>query len=64
LLPLGISLQFAAPSYKALLAVATLSALAYGLALWVFEFSPSEARVLRSAIFPQWRTRKAATSLE
>ena len=52
-IPLVLSLRFATPDYKALLAVGLLSMISYGLALWLFEFSPSETRILVRAISPR-----------
>ena len=52
MLPIGLSLKYAAPNYKSLLIVGTLSVILYALPMWFFEFTSTETRVLRGAILP------------
>jgi hypothetical protein len=52
-LPTLVSLKFAAPDYKSLAAVGTLSAILYVVPLWLFEFTSAETLVLRQAIWPR-----------
>ncbi len=59
-IPLLLSVRFAAPDYKALFVVGLLSAISYGLSVWFFEFSPSEMRSLERAIWPRLAARRGA----
>lgn len=51
-LPALLSLKLAAPDYKSLLLVGTLSTILYALPMWLFEFTSTETRTLRQAIWP------------
>lgn len=63
LIPLLLSIRFVSPNYKVLFAVGSLSAIIYGLCLWLFEFSSAETQVLRSAILPQLGARKTSQAV-
>jgi O-antigen/teichoic acid export membrane protein len=56
--PVLISIRFAAPNYKVLFLLATVSALIYGVVLWVVEFSQGETQILRRAIWPNMPLKK------
>jgi len=57
-IPLLISIKFAAPSYKVLFMLGILSALIYGGVLWIIEFSQGETQILRRAIWPNLPLKK------
>jgi O-antigen/teichoic acid export membrane protein len=57
-IPLLISIKFAAPNYKVLFMLGTLSALLYGGVLWIVEFSQGETQILRRAIWPNLPLKK------
>jgi O-antigen/teichoic acid export membrane protein len=59
-LPLLISLKFAAPNYKVLFLLGVLSALMYGVVLWTVEFSQGETQILRRAIWPNLPLKKVS----
>jgi hypothetical protein len=46
--PILLSIKFAAPDYKVLFALGIVSAVLYGVPLWLFELSGSETEILRS----------------
>jgi len=46
--PLLLSIKFAAPNYKVLFSLGIVSAVLYGVPLWLFELSGSETQILRS----------------
>jgi hypothetical protein len=52
-IPLALTLRFAAPNYKSLLALGFVSALVYGTCVWLFELEPGETQILRNAILPR-----------
>jgi O-antigen/teichoic acid export membrane protein len=60
LIPFLLSARFATPDYKALFVVGLLSMISYGLALWFFEFTPTETRMLERAISPRLAPRTGA----
>jgi O-antigen/teichoic acid export membrane protein len=51
-IPYLLSVRLVGPNLKALFAVGLLSLVCYGLVIWFFQFSPSESKVLRRAIWP------------
>ena len=53
LIPLLLTMKFAAPNYRNLAAVALLSALAYVGVLWFLAFTPAETEILERAILPK-----------
>jgi O-antigen/teichoic acid export membrane protein len=53
LIPLILTIKFAAPNYKALAVLAAVSALVYTLVLWFLEFTPAEVKILERAILPK-----------
>jgi len=57
-MPLVISIKFAAPNYKVLFMLGILSALLYGGVLWIVEFSQGETQILRRAILPNLPLKK------
>jgi O-antigen/teichoic acid export membrane protein len=56
--PLLISIKFAAPNYKVLFMLGILSALLYAGTLWIVEFSQGETQILRRAIWPNLPLKK------
>jgi O-antigen/teichoic acid export membrane protein len=52
ILPAVLSLRYAAPNYKSLLMVGSLSLVLYALPIWLFEFSSSDTRRLQRTLFP------------
>jgi O-antigen/teichoic acid export membrane protein len=48
--PLVLSIKLAKPNYPSLFVAGSLSLLAYAIALWMFEFSPEEAELIRRAM--------------
>jgi O-antigen/teichoic acid export membrane protein len=52
-LPTLLSWKFVVPDYKSLVMVGIVSAILYVLPLWLFEFTPTETRVLQQAIWPR-----------
>ena len=58
LIPTLLSLKFAAPDYRILFAIGLLSAILYGVPLWLLEFTLGETQILRKAILPPLATRK------
>jgi O-antigen/teichoic acid export membrane protein len=59
--PLLISIRFAAPNYKMLFMVGILSALIYGGVLWIVEFSQGETQILRRALWSNVELKKVPT---
>ena len=57
LVPLLLTLKFAAPNYRNLAAVGLLSAVAYVVVLWFLEFTPAETEMLGRAILPKLAAR-------
>ena len=53
-LPLLLTLKFAAPSYKVLFPIGILSAILYVVPLWLFEFSQAETTMLTRAVWPKF----------
>jgi O-antigen/teichoic acid export membrane protein len=53
-IPLILSLRFAAPSYKVLFPIGVLSAILYVVPLWLFEFSQAERTMLTRAVWPKF----------
>jgi len=60
-LPVLISIKFAAPNYKVLFMLGVWSALLYGVVLWMVEFSQGETQILRRAIWPNVPFKKVPT---
>lgn len=58
-IPLILSLKFAAPSYKVLFPIGILSAILYVVPLWLFEFSQAETTMLTRAIWPRFAVKTA-----
>jgi len=58
-IPLILSLKFAAPNYKALFLVGILSAVLYFVPLWLFEFSHTETTMLTRAMWPSFAVKAA-----
>jgi|SRR5579872_1371288 len=59
-IPFLLSVKFIQPNYKVLFGIGLLSALTYGICLWLFEFSPMETQILRRAILPQWVAKRVS----
>lgn len=53
-IPLLLTLKFAAPNYKILFSIGILSAILYVVPLWLFEFSEAETTMLTRAIWPRF----------
>jgi O-antigen/teichoic acid export membrane protein len=53
-IPLLLTLKFAAPSYKVLFPIGIVSAILYVVPLWLFEFSQAETTMLMRAIGPRF----------
>lgn len=53
-IPLLLTLKFAAPSYKVLFPIGIVSAILYVVPLWLFEFSQAETNMLTRAIVPKF----------
>lgn len=58
--PMLLSVKFAAPDYRILFALGLLSIVCYAVPLWLFEFSTGETRLLQQAIWPRIVVRKGA----
>jgi O-antigen/teichoic acid export membrane protein len=58
-LPLLLTLKFAAPSYKVLFPIGILSAILYAVPLWLFEFSQAETNMLTRAVWPRLAVKTA-----
>jgi hypothetical protein len=58
-IPLLLTLKFAAPSYKVLFAIGILSAILYVVPLWLFEFSQAETNMLTRAMWPKFAVKTA-----
>ena len=50
-LPTLISVKFGAPDYSVLFLIGLVSLIIYSLGVWLCQFTPSETRILRNAIF-------------
>jgi hypothetical protein len=57
--PVLLSIRFAAPNYKALISLGIVSTVLYAIPLWLFELSGSETEILRSV----FRMKMAAKKL-
>jgi hypothetical protein len=58
-LPLLLTLKFAAPSYRVLFPIGILSAILYVVPLWLFEFSQAETIMLTRAVWPKFAVKPA-----
>jgi O-antigen/teichoic acid export membrane protein len=58
-IPLLLTLKFAAPSYKVLFPLGILSAILYVVPLWLFEFSQAETNMLTRAVWPRFAVKAA-----
>jgi O-antigen/teichoic acid export membrane protein len=58
-IPLLLTLKFAAPSYKVLFPIGIVSAILYVVPLWLFEFSEAETSMLTRAMWPRFAVKTA-----
>ena len=59
-IPLILSLKFAAPSYKVLFSIGILSTILYVVPLWLFEFTQAETTMLTRAVWPRFAAKTSS----
>jgi O-antigen/teichoic acid export membrane protein len=59
IVPFLLTVKFVTPNYKMLFFIGGLSVAAYGAVLWMLEFNPVEANLLRQALWPRLAVRRA-----
>ena len=59
IIPIIISVRFAAPNYQTLFTLGFISSCIYALTIWSIEFSPKEKQILQRAILPRLNIKRA-----